>query len=63
MVVWLQQSRGWSAGKLQMGFDAVVMLAALSVLPPSRVLYSALGVCMQILELMFNHRRGRYMGV
>lgn len=63
MVVWLQQSRGWSAGKLQMGFDAVVMLAALSVLPPSRVLYSALGVCMLNLVLMFNHRPGRYMGV
>jgi uncharacterized membrane-anchored protein YitT (DUF2179 family) len=63
VVVWLQQSRGWRAGKLQMGFDAVLMLVALTMVPPSKVLYSALGVLVLNLVLLFNHRPGRYMGV
>ena len=63
VVVYLQQSRGWSAGKLQMGFDALLMLSALAVVPPSKVLYSAVGVCVLNMVLLFNHRPGRYMGV
>ncbi|UNK42651.1 YitT family protein [Luteimonas sp. S4-F44] len=62
VVVWLQRSRGWSAGKLQLGFDTVLMLVSLTVLPPSKVLYSALGVLVLNLVLLFNHRPGRYMG-
>lgn len=62
VVVWLQQTRGWSAGKLQMGFDALVMLASLAVLSPVEVLYSLVGVAMVNLVLVFNHRPGRYMG-
>ncbi len=62
VVVWLQRSRGWSAGKLQLGFDAVLMLVALAVVPPVQVLYSAIGVLVLNLVLLFNHRPGRYMG-
>lgn len=63
VVVWLQRSRGWSAGKLQLGFDSVLMLVALAIVPPAQVLYSALGVLVLNLVLLFNHRPGRYMGV
>ena len=62
VVVWLQRSRGWSAGTLQMGFDATLMLVALAIVPPLQVLYSALGVLVLNLVLLFNHRPGRYMG-
>ena len=61
--VWLQRSRGWSAVKLQLGFDSVLMLVALAIVPPAQVLYSALGVLVLNLVLLFNHRPGRYMGV
>lgn len=63
VVVWLQESRGWSAGKLQMCFDISLMAVSLLVLPPSKVLYSLVGVVMLNLVLLFNHRPGRYTGV
>lgn len=62
VVVWLQRSRGWSAGKLQMGFDGALMLAALAIVPPMQVVYSALALAVLNLVLLFNHRPGRYMG-
>jgi uncharacterized membrane-anchored protein YitT (DUF2179 family) len=63
LAVYLQRERGWSAGKVQMGFDALLMLVAFSVLSPVNVLYSALGALVLSLVLMFNHRPHRYMGV
>jgi uncharacterized membrane-anchored protein YitT (DUF2179 family) len=63
LAVYLQRSRGWSAGKVQMGFDAALMLIAFCVLAPQQVLYSAIGAVVLSLVLMFNHRSGRYMGV
>ena len=63
LAVYLQRERGWSAGKVQLAFDAVLMCAAFLVLAPSKVLYSALGSLVLSLVLMFNHRPGRYMGV
>jgi hypothetical protein len=32
------------------------------IVPPAQVLYSALGVLVLNLVLLFNHRPGRYMG-
>ncbi|HET6395531.1 MAG TPA: YitT family protein [Pseudoxanthomonas sp.] len=63
LAVYLQRERGWSAGKVQLAFDAVLMCAAFLVLAPSKVLYSALGSLVLSLVLMFNHRPNRYMGV
>lgn len=63
LAVYLQRSRGWSAGKVQMGFDAALMAFALLLFEPRQVLYSALGALVLSLVLMFNHRPGRYMGV
>ncbi|WP_185825882.1 YitT family protein [Xanthomonas sp. SI] len=63
LAVYLQRSRGWSAGKVQMSFDGALMLAAFFVLSPQQVLYSAIGAVVLSLVLMFNHRSGRYMGV
>jgi len=63
LAVYLQRERGWSAGKVQMTFDTLLMCTALSILSPSKVLYSALGALVLSLVLMFNHRPHRYMGV
>ncbi len=63
LAVYLQRERGWSAGKVQMSFDTMLMAAAFAVLSPDKVLYSALGALMLSLVLMFNHRPHRYMGV
>ena len=63
LAVYLQGDHGISAGKVQLAFDVLLMAAALFVLSPSRVLYSALGALVLSLVLMFNHRPHRYMGV
>lgn len=60
---WLQQSRGWSAGKVQMSVDVVVVLAAFFVVPPERVLQSVVGAVAIGGILTLNHRPGRYLGV
>jgi len=63
LAVYLQRTRGISAGKVQMSFDAMLMGVACFILAPSKVLYSALGAVVLSLVLMFNHRPHRYMGV
>lgn len=60
---WLQQSRGLSAGKVQMAVDVVVVLAALVVVSPTRVLQSVVGAVAIGAILALNHRPGRYLGV
>jgi uncharacterized membrane-anchored protein YitT (DUF2179 family) len=60
---WLQQSRGISAGKVQMGVDVTVVLTALAVVPPTRVLESVLGSIIIGAFLALNHKPGRYLGV
>lgn len=63
LAVYLQRDRGISAGKVQMSFDALLMVAAFFVLSPAKVAWSALGAVLLSLVLMFNHRPNRYMGV
>jgi uncharacterized membrane-anchored protein YitT (DUF2179 family) len=60
---WLQQSRGMSAGKIQMAVDVLVVLAALLVVSPTRVLQSVVGAVAIGAILTLNHRPGRYLGV
>ncbi|WFF40559.1 YitT family protein [Salinicola endophyticus] len=59
----LHDRYGWSAGKVQLGLDGLVMLAAFAVLPVSNVLYSILGAAVLSGILTLNHRPGRYTGV
>jgi uncharacterized membrane-anchored protein YitT (DUF2179 family) len=60
---WLQQSKGMSAGKVQMSVDIAVVLAAFFVVPPVRVLQSVVGAVAIGAILTLNHRPGRYLGV
>ena len=59
----LQERRGWSAGKVQMAVDCCVVLAALWVVEPLRVLQSVLGALAVSAILVLNHKPGRYLGV
>lgn len=52
----LQVKAGW----VQMGFDALLFVAALAVLPLDRVLWSALGAAVLNVVIAINHRRDRY---
>jgi uncharacterized membrane-anchored protein YitT (DUF2179 family) len=60
---WLQQAKGLSAGKIQMSVDVIVVLAALFVVPPVRVLQSVAGALAIGAILTLNHKPGRYLGV
>jgi len=60
---WLQQSRGLSAGKVQMAVDVVIVLAAFNVVSPMKVLESVVGAVAIGLILALNHKPGRYLGV
>ena len=60
---WLQQTKGFSAGKVQMSVDIVVVLTALMVVPPERVAQSVVGAVAIGAILTLNHRPGRYLGV
>ena len=56
----VQDRTGFRAGWLQMGFDAVLFILALAVIPADRVLWSVPGVVILNLVLAINHRRDRY---
>lgn len=60
---WLQQSRGISAGKVQMAVDCVVVAAAFFIVEPHKVLQSIVGALAVSGILVLNHRPGRYLGV
>ncbi len=60
---WLQQAKGFSAGRVQMSVDVVVVLAAFAVVPPMRVAQSVVGAVAVGVILALNHRPGRYLGV
>jgi len=60
LVLWLQQRFGWRAGWVQMGIDGGILLGALALVEPRRVLMSLAGALALNLTLALNHRPGRY---
>ncbi|MFW2830261.1 YitT family protein [Sphingomonas sp. ID0503] len=62
VALWLQKTRGWNAGRTQLAFDAVVLVASLAALSPDKVLISALSAAAVAAILITFHRPGRYMG-
>jgi uncharacterized membrane-anchored protein YitT (DUF2179 family) len=63
LVLWLQQRRGWRAGKVQMAVDCAIVLAAFAIVTPERVLLSVVGAIALNLVVAVNHKPGRYLGV
>jgi uncharacterized membrane-anchored protein YitT (DUF2179 family) len=60
---WLQQTRGISAGKVQMAVDVVVVVTALAVVSPIRLAQSIVSAVIISAVLVLNHKPGRYLGV
>lgn len=58
LVLYLQERFGWRAGKVQMALDATIVVLALVVADPVRVLWSVLGAVMLNVAIALNHRPG-----
>lgn len=63
LVIHLQNTRGWRAGKLQMAADLLILAAAAFVRDPLSVALSILGALALNLVIAVNHKAGRYMGI
>lgn len=62
LVIHLQNTRGWRAGKLQMAADCIILLAAAFIRDPMSVGLSIVGALALNLVITVNHKAGRYMG-
>lgn len=60
LVLWLQDTRGWRAGTLQMGLDLFILACAFFTVTLEQVLASVVGAVVLNLVLAVNHRQGRY---
>lgn len=63
LVLWLQERRGWRAGKVQMAIDVAILLAASPWVGPRQLALSVMGALALNFALAVNHRPGRYSAV
>ena len=63
LVLYLQETRGWRAGHLQMALDCSIVLAAMAVVPWTHIVWSVVGAVALNLTLAVNHRPGRYVAM
>lgn len=62
LALYLQESRSWSAGLVQMVIDVVIVVTALIVIGIERAAFSALSAIALNLVMLAYHRPGRYAG-
>lgn len=62
MALYLQNTRGWRVGKLQMVLDVAILGAGLFIRDPLSVGLSVVGALALNLVLAVNHKQGRYLG-
>lgn len=62
LALYLQNTRGWPAGKVQMAADVLILLAGLYLGDPLTVALSIVGALALNLVLAANHKAGRYLG-
>lgn len=62
LALYLQNTRGWSAGKVQMAADVAILIAGLVVRDAWTVALSVVGALALNLVLAANHKAGRYLG-
>lgn len=63
LAIYLQKSRGWRAGSVQMAADCAILAFSLVFVAPDRVAISVLGAVALNLVIAVNHRPDRYFGV
>lgn len=62
ITLWLQKSRGFNAGRVQIMIDAAILATAAFFLPWEKALLSAVSAIAMSSVLMVFHRAGRYIG-
>ncbi len=62
MAIYLQKTRGWRAGTVQMAFDSLILAVGLLAVEPHQVMLSVLGAAALNLVIGVNHRPDRYHG-
>ena len=62
LAIYLQNTRGWPAGKVQMAMDFLILMAGLVIRDPQSVGLSIVGALALNLVLAANHKAGRYQG-
>src|SRR5450830_468842 len=62
LAFYLQESRGWKAGHIQMAIDCAILLLALWTAPLPNVALSVAGAVVLNLILTMSHRKDRYIG-
>jgi len=62
LALYLQNTRGWPAGKVQMVADVLILVAGLYIRDPFTVALSIVGALALNLVLAANHKAGRYLG-
>lgn len=62
ITLWLQNTRGWNAGRTQIAIDVVILCASIPVIGPVQLAWSALSAAAISLILIAWHRPGRYIG-
>jgi uncharacterized membrane-anchored protein YitT (DUF2179 family) len=60
LVLWLQERYGWRAGLVQMGFDALILLASWPWMDARRLALSVIAAAAMNFALAVNHKPGRY---
>ena len=60
LALYLQESRGWRAGRIQMALDATIVLLAFAVTDWQHIALSVLGATLLNQTLATNHQKGRY---
>lgn len=63
LALYLQDSRGWRAGRVQMVIDCAIVATAFATVEPMRVVYSLAGAVALNLILAINHKPGRYVAM
>lgn len=63
VAIYLQNTRGWRAGKVQMAADVLILGAAVLIRDPLSVFLSIVGAVALNLVIAVNHKAGRYMGI
>lgn len=63
LAVYLQKTRNWRAGLIQLLFDTAILAIGFFLLDPYQVLISMLGALALNLVIAINHRKGRYFTV
>ena len=62
ITLWLQRTRGWNAGRTQIGLDVLILAAAIPVVSGKQLAWSVLSAVAISLILIAWHRPGRYIG-